>query len=329
MNGKRLDVVVLAGGPSFEHEVSLKTAKMVAEKLNPEKYKARIVVVSETGEWPEDIRETRPDVVFIAMHGKYGEDGIVQKFLEDCGIPYTGSGVEASRLGMDKHRSLFLFKKNDLLVPDFAIVLGNRSLNVDKELPDFGFPVVVKPAGGGSSFGVTIVEKKEQLPAAFKEAFQFSDAAMIQEYIRGREVTCGVLDDGCENAIALQPTEIIPLQRTFFDFHSKYTPGASQEITPPDLPAETIRAIQEIALKAHKILGCSGMSRTDMILEETSDTRHAPSRIYVLEINTIPGMTETSLLPQAAQAVGISFPELLDRIIQAALNRRKRETPAR
>jgi len=307
MAGKKLKIVVLAGGPSSEHIVSLKTASNVVEKLNKKKYDVEQIIVSKKGKWPISPDKLAADVVFIAMHGAYGEDGTVQLILEKIGVPYTGSDAVASKLGMDKRKSSEIFASNGLLVPE--------SFNISQ----CEFPIVIKPADGGSSVGVQIAETPNQLQEAIAEASKYSREILAQEYIRGREFTCGVLDNGLGNAVALPPTEIIPVERKFFDYQAKYVSGASREVTPPDLPKKTIKAIQEIALKAHKIIGCSGMSRTDMIIKDSEQ-----SKIYVLEINTIPGLTETSLLPQQALAAGIVFAELLDRIIEAALNKFKR-----
>lgn len=304
MRSQKLRVAVLAGGPSSEHEVSLKTASNVIAKLDKKKYDAQQIIISKEGKWPMPPDKLSADVVFIAMHGAYGEDGTVQSILEKAGMPYTGSDVAASKLGMDKRKSSEIFASNGLLVPE--------SFDVSR----CKFPVVVKPVDGGSSVGVTIVETSDLLEDAVCEARKHSRDILIQEYIEGRELTCGVLDDGLGNATALPPTEIIPVARKFFDYHSKYVVGASKEVTPPDLPEKIIKAIQEIALKAHKVIGCSGMSRTDVIIKNSE-----PSKIYVLEINTIPGLTETSLLPQQALVAGISFTDLLDKIIGAALNR--------
>ncbi|MEK7590156.1 MAG: D-alanine--D-alanine ligase [Patescibacteria group bacterium] len=307
MTGKKLKVVILAGGPSSEHEVSLKTAGNVVAKLDKKKYDVEQIIISKNGEWPILPDKLAADVVFIAMHGAYGEDGTVQSILEKANIPYTGSDAVASKLGMDKRKSSEIFSSNGLLVPE--------SFDVSR----CKFPVVIKPADGGSSVGVAIVETADKLQEAIKEASKHSSEILAQEYIEGRELTCGVLDDGLGNVTALPPTEIIPVARKFFDYQAKYIAGASREVTPPDLSEKIIKTIQEIALKAHKIIGCSGMSRTDVIIKNSD-----PSKIYVLEINTIPGLTETSLLPQEALAAGISFSELLDRIIIAALNRFKR-----
>ncbi|RJQ37618.1 D-alanine--D-alanine ligase [Candidatus Parcubacteria bacterium] len=260
------------------------------------------------------------DAAFIALHGEYGEDGTVQGLLEAIGVPYTGSGVLASALGIDKPRSMMLFDQAGLAVPEFFVVHRGAADDIPQAVAHaaqaFGVPTVVKPANRGSSVGVTIARTAEELGAGIEQAFGFADTALVQRYISGTELTCGVVETP-EGLAALQPTQIIPRERAFFDYYSKYTPGASEEITPPLLPPEIIRHAQETALVAHETLGCSGMSRTDMILGEDGE-------LYVLELNTIPGMTETSLLPQAAAAVGIPFPRLLDYLIVSALQKFQR-----
>jgi len=349
MRKAKIRVAVIMGGPSAEHEVSLKTGRKIIQTLAQEKYLIQPVVVTKDRKWlrpplqnflsssssaknatevlvptPENqaLREIKThgvDVVFIAMHGEFGEDGTIQGLLESIGLPYTGSGVLASALGMDKPRSLAIFRDAGLRVPDFFEAArtdwgpGAKSFKA-RALKAFGLPLVIKPANRGSSVGVDIVQDQSQIELAADSAFSFSDRIMLQKYVAGTEVTCGVIEAG-DKTIPLQPTQIVPKTATFFDYYSKYTPGATEEVTPPRLPQNIIQTIQTTALRAHQSLGCSGMSRTDMILGDDS-------KLYVLEINTIPGMTETSLLPQAAQAVGISFPELLDLIIESGLKKR-------
>jgi D-alanine-D-alanine ligase len=285
--------------------------------LTPENLK-RPVKIDKNGNWPitlETLKE-KIDVAFIAMHGEYGEDGQIQSLLETFGIPYTGSDPIASALAINKQKSSVLFANGGLNIP--------RSLALKKEDPhiefaaikNFSLPIVIKPANGGSSIGVSVTKRKADLKYAIQKALQHSDEVVAQQYIKGREVTCGVLEIN-QIPIALLPTEIIPNNSSFFDYYSKYNTSGSTEVTPPDLPKETIRKIQSIALEAHKALGCSGMSRTDMILSRGR-------KIYVLETNTIPGLTETSLLPQQAQKMGINFPKLLEIIINSALGKNKK-----
>ncbi len=303
------------GGPSAEYAISLRTGKMILQNLDRARYRARSIVVSKKGLWPIPFSRLKKefDLVFIAMHGEYGEDGTVQALLEKYHIPFTGSGSRASRLGMNKIASGKLFERSKLHVPQPATAL----------------PLVVKPADRGSSVGVSIVKKISELTPAITKALQSSSSILLQQYIRGREFTCGVLEwkivgtrnqareTSClcrGNLLALPPTEIIPKGATFFDFNAKYTAGASKEVTPPRMRAKTINAIQRIALTAHQAIGARGFSRTDMILDKQG-------RLWVLEINTIPGMTATSLLPQGAKAAGIEFAKLLDVIIDTALSK--------
>lgn len=317
---KKLKVLVLSGGISSEHEVSLCTGKMVTSSLDKTKYDVESAIIEKNGKWHfsfskeildiEDslklIREKDFDIVFIALHGEFGEDGKMQALFDSIGQKYTGSKKEASKKGLDKALSNQVFEKSGLAVPKYFI-----SSKDDKELAQsIGFPLVVKPLKGGSSLGVSIVDNNEKLVDALEEAFEFEDNVMVQEFIEGREFSCGVLEKEGK-AFPLLPTEIIPLKSKFFDFKAKYEIGGSNEVTPPDLSSTQIAEIQKLAQKAHDALGCQGISRTDFILKD--------GKFYVLEINTLPGMTETSIVPQEAKALGIDFKELLDLIITAGL----------
>lgn len=341
---KKVKVLVLMGGPSSEYEVSLETAKNVIAYLNPRKYLVRPALVSKTGKWligpsfrppitaagvataksllllksVDFLNQTtyRPDVAFIAMHGTFGEDGRIQAILETLGIPYTGSGVMASALGMDKLRSSMIFRDAGLLVPEFFVItakdLGNKNLVV-KITRKLSWPLVVKPPNHGSSVGVSIVKTKSGLGRAAKEALKYSNQIILQKFIKGREITCGVLEGGDGKFIPLAPTEIVPLAGAFYDYQSKYADGGSRHIIPPrKLSPKIIKQIQDAAVTSHRAIGCSGMSRSDFVLGENG-------KLYILEINTIPGMTVTSLLPEAAKAVGIGFSKLIDLLIQNAI----------
>lgn len=309
------------GGPSSEHEVSLKSAAQVAAYLNRDKYEVGQVLIDKRGRWPVSPQELsrHADVAFIAMHGEFGEDGTVQRILEDAGLCYTGSDSRASALGMNKFLSLRLFRDGLLKVPDSWLIhlkewtRSPRTI-LEKIKTRLGFPLVVKPNSAGSSVGVAIIKEARDLEKSFNESFGSASEILLQPYIRGREVTGGVLDYGTpSSAFALMPTEIIPQAGDFFDFASKYERGGALEITPPDLPETFIRNIQRTALLAHRLVGARGFSRTDMIF--------APDgQLFVLEINTIPGFTERSLVPQAARAGGLTFDSLLDGIILAALH---------
>ncbi len=302
------------GGPSAEHDVSLSTGKMITEALDRGKYDVTPILISRAGKWqiePEDLKD-KFDIAFIAMHGEYGEDGEVQGILERVGLPYTGSGVLPSALAMNKVLSARLFRAYGINTPEFVEV--NKHDNFNKLRIPFELPVVVKPVDRGSSVGISIVRKEADLIPALETAFKFSRDAMIQRYIHGRELTCAVIDDGAGGAESLPVTEIIPKTSTFFDYYAKYTAKASEEITPARISEEETHAVQDVAKRVHEVIGASGMSRIDFILASDGG-------LYVLELNSIPGMTPTSLLPQAALAHGLTFPGLLDRIISAAFRR--------
>jgi len=316
---RKLKIAVLAGGPSFEHEVSLSTARGVMKNLNPQKYSAQLIIIDKKGNWPIDPLKIKKqfDLCFIAMHGEYGEDGIIQGLLEAYRIPYTCSGVLASALGMDKWQAQKIFILERFKVPKtYLINLKTPLKEINTIIQKLKFPLVVKPRHVGSSVGISIVKYKKDIQSALKRASRCDQEILIQKYIKGREVTCGVLDKGnCESAFPLIPTEIIPQKDQFFNYRAKYTPGATLEITPPKLPNKIIKEIQKQALLAHQVIGCSGMSRTDFIFDG--------NKLWILEINTIPGLTPTSLVPQEAQALGMSYSQMLDLIIEAAINRFK------
>lgn len=313
------------GGPSAEHEVSLNTGKAVVENLDKERYEVMPVIISKSNVWhfPDGsilgeksailkIKDSKPEVVFLALHGEYGEDGTIQELLESNSIKFTGSGFLSSALGMNKAASLELLGLHSLKVPRFIVFSKNDNWHELKSAikEKFGFPVVIKPLNRGSSVGVTIVKDARKLEEAIQTCFVWSSIGLAQEYIKGREITVGVIGNKKE-IYPLPPTEIIPKKSDFFDYKAKYTPGVSEEITPANIPKNLTQKVQDIAVKAHSILGCSGISRTDMIVNKNGD-------VYVLEINTLPGLTSTSLIPQQAKAAGISFRELLDKIIETA-----------
>lgn len=299
---------VLMGGPSTEREISLKSGQAVLEVLKESGLDAVAVDIT-TDNIEEDIgliKSQHIDCAFIALHGRFGEDGQVQKILEILKIPYTGSGVQASRLAMDKIASLEIFERNGLKIPDYEVVEKNTNWSLHKEL---GLPLVIKPATHGSSIGLSIVNKKEDLERAVNFAFSFDKRVIIEEYIKGRELTVGILDDK-----ALPAIEIIP-KKTFFDYEAKYKAGMTDYIVPAKLPKVISKKIQNVALLAHKVLGCFGCSRADIILNEGNIP-------YILEINTIPGFTSTSLLPKAAKAAGIDFKVLCIKLIKLAYEKK-------
>ena len=331
------------GGPSAEHEVSLNTGKQIISHLDSNRYLATPVIITKTCQWImppfvkkisktteavalpqtlalQEVAQQGMDVAFIALHGKYGEDGTIQGLLEALRIPYTGSKVLASALGMDKPRSLSVFRDSGLHVPAFRVMnkneLKRKSGQLQRELiKEFSLPLVVKPSDHGSSVGVSIVRNAGDLPNAIRDAFRYSPEIMIQKFIDGRELTCGVIEKENGKLLALPPIEIIPKLGKFYDYKSKYDDGGSDHlISPPNMPKSTLQHVQVAATLAHRAIGCAGMSRSDFILGKDN-------KLYILEINTIPGMTSTSLLPHAASAVNIHFPQLLDILIKNALRK--------
>ncbi len=311
-------VGVLMGGPSPEREVSLASGSRVLAALDRARYEVLPLPVPSAGAWfpPADL-----DVAFIAMHGPFGEDGTVQGMLEFLGIPYTGSGVLASALAMDKRRSRQLMALNGVPVPGYLAVdragLGARLPSlVDEVAHTLGFPCMVKPNALGSSIGVSLVRRPEGLEAALLEALGLDRAALIEEYLTGTELTCAIIDDP-EGAgpVALPLVEIVP-KREFFTYEAKYTPGAADEICPARLPASAVWRAQSAALRAYRALGCADFARVDLFVREAD--------VAVLEVNTIPGLTDRSLFPQAALAAGLEFAVVLDRLIASALRRARK-----
>lgn len=302
-------VALLCGGKSSEREISLKSGAQVKAALPEDKYE---VIMYDPATDLVRLAQDAPhiDVALIMLHGRYGEDGTIQGLLDLLGIPYQCSGVLASALAMDKTMSKKMFQMAGLKVPKDKILTRGEAYHPDELIVELGLPLVVKPADGGSSIALFMVKTKEELSSAIEEAFKHSKKVLVEEYISGREITGGVL--GNKDLIALPIIEIIPQnEHTFFDYEAKYTPGATREICPAPLPTHLAQKAQHCALTAHRALGCKGYSRTDMILKE--------EEIYVLELNTIPGMTETSLFPLAARTMGISFTTLLEKLIKLAL----------
>ncbi len=298
-------VALLCGGRSAEREVSLRGGQAVRQALELRGYKVK--VFDPATDLLDLVKEAPSfDVAFLVLHGPGGEDGTIQGLLDLLGLPYQGAGVLGSALAMDKKLSKELYRLAGLNVPK-AIELQKGVSFPAEMIEEIGFPLVVKPVSQGSSIGLSLVEKKKDLPKALELAFKHEERVLLEEYLPGRELTVGVL--GKE---ALPVVEIIPGERhRFFDYEAKYTPGATEEICPARIPSETAQEAQRCALKAHQILRLRHYSRTDMI--------YAHDKLYLLETNTIPGMTETSLLPLAAKVAGYSFEDLVERLLKMAL----------
>src|SRR3989344_1309968 len=320
---KKLKIGVLMGGPSAEHDVSLATGDNVIAGLDKAKYRPVVVKISPKCQWFLngrlcDMKRALKscDLIFNALHGTFGEDGRVQALMEYYGTRYTGSGITASALAMDKLRSREIFKLAGFCVPKTLKI--KKGENYQARLNLFinkvtKLPVVVKPCSNGSSVGVKIVGDESKLSKAVEETFDLEKKVLVEEFIKGREVTCGVLESSNgQEPTALPVTEIMPVRKhKFFDYDAKYKPGHCREVTPADIDDITRDKVQEIAVRVHQLLGCRGCSRTDMILKNGS--------IYVLETNTLPGLTSNSLLPQAAKAAGLTFSQLLEKIIGSSL----------
>ena len=313
-------VGVLRGGPSLEHEVSLKTGESVLRNL-PEYYSAKDIFINKEGEWHLDGKPAHHerifrqiDVVFNALHGEYGEDGKVQQLLESFGVPYTGSGVLASALGMNKILARQAFKSAGLKVPSgFEIVLENGLAETAKKIfRNMPPPWVIKYPSGGSSVGVSIARSFDDLANALEKVSAFSSKILVEEYIKGREATCGVIDEfRNQKHYALPIVEIIPPSKEkFFSYDAKYG-GETRELCPANFDMAMKKEIERLAIMAHNSIGARHYSRSDFIVSKKG--------IYILEINTLPGLTAESLLPKALNAVGSSHRELLEHLIILAL----------
>ncbi len=332
---KKTRVLVLMGGMSSEHEVSLMSGGKVVAALDRNRYDVTPVTILKTGEWqfpdgaPVSVFEALPqlrarhiDCVFLALHGEYGEDGRIQGFLDVLGLPYTTSGCAASALSMDKMRSKAVVSSQGVCVAGH-VALSRDAWRVSRDSivqtveKDLGYPCVVKPGRLGSSVGVHIPQDRDALCAAVARSLEVDEDVLVEEFIRGVEVTCAVLEAEPGGPIrALPVTEIRPKEGAYFDYHCKYTPGATAEITPAEIEESMTERVQEAAAHVHQILGCSIWSRSDFIID-------ARGPVW-LEVNTIPGLTETSLFPQAAAAAGIPYARLLGIFVEAALQRHAR-----
>lgn len=295
---KTKKIGVLYGGLSAEREVSLASGAAVHKALIARGYDA--IAIDVNRDLPQVLAREGVDIAFIALHGRYGEDGSVQGVLELMGIPYTGSGVLASALAMNKIFAKQTFAASGLTIAPYRVLRRG-----DAAQTDFGFPVVVKPSQEGSSVGVSIVRAAEGLAAAIETAFRYDDEILVEQFIKGQEVQVGILGEEALGAI-----EIVP-KNEFYDFEAKYTAGMAEHILPARLPADVYRRALDTGLSAHRALGCAGYSRVDLLVTAAGDC-------YVLEVNTLPGMTALSLLPEIAQGAGIGFEELVERILMSA-----------
>lgn len=311
MQPKKMTVALLSGGKSAEREISLKSGEQVYQVLDKTRYD--VFRYDPATELPDLARDAKKiDVALIILHGRLGEDGTIQGMLESLGIPYQGSGVLGSAIAMNKILSKQLFTQAGIPTPPYLVADRRSPVGADEVVARLGFPVVIKPEHEGSSIGLTIVREAGLLTGAFDKAWQFDRRCLIEKYIPGVEITGSVL--GNDELQALPLIEIVPGEAfEYFDYTAKYTPGASSEICPARISPELTARGQDLSKRAHSALLCRGYSRTDMILSGND--------MWVLETNTIPGMTQTSLFPQAAAKAGIGFPELMDRLIELAMEK--------
>ncbi|MCR5440011.1 MAG: D-alanine--D-alanine ligase [Selenomonas sp.] len=303
-------IVVVMGGTSTEAEISRQTGTAILKALQSKGYNAEGMELNPTT-FAEDIRKSGCAIVFNAIHGKFGEDGMIQGTLDMLGIPYTGSGVLASAVTMDKAASKRVFLAEGISTPrsqTFHAFEMKHNL-VEEIEKNFSWPVVVKAASQGSSIGVYIVQNHDELEKSLQEAFTYNDEVLVEEFIQGRELTVAVWGD--DEAKEAFPIIEITTTSGRYDYESKYTKGASTHIIPMPVSDAKTKEIQELAIKTFTACGCRGVARVDMML----GTDEKP---YVIEVNSVPGMTELSLVPDAARAMGVEFPELCERILEMA-----------
>jgi D-alanine-D-alanine ligase len=305
---------VLLGGLSSEREVSLRTGEAVLAALRERGHDAIPIYVDR--DIDVALRQEKIDVAFIALHGRWGEDGCIQGLLETLGIPYTGSDVLASALAMHKGKAKELFRLHNLPTPAYYTLTGADTADLEGAHGDFGYPCVVKPVREGSSVGVTICASYGELVAAVEKALCFDDEIVVERFIIGKEVSVAIVDDRALGAVEIAP------RAGFYDYANKYTKGATDYFVPPRLSPERYRGVLAQALRAHLALGCRGATRVDMMVSDSGNE-------FILEVNTVPGLTPTSLLPKIADSAGISFGELCELMLAGATLTTRRGTGER
>lgn len=311
---KNARIAVMLGGRSGEREVSLRSGSNALAALRRQGVDAYPVDPGEEG-WLETLLSNRPSAVFLALHGRWGEDGSVQGFLETLGLRYTGSGVLASALAMHKGRAKQIWEANGLPTPPYIEIDPRRCLEeqADQFIERVGLPAVVKPASEGSSLGVVMAGRRDELTAALYETRQKYGSVLVEKRIKGMEATVGLLGDGPELR-ALPILELVP-RNDFYDYHAKYTEGMTEFILPARLSPETTLRVQQIGMAAHRSLGCRSVSRVDMMIDANEEP-------YILDLNTLPGLTDLSDLPAQAAEDGVSYDELIMEILRGAFAER-------
>jgi D-alanine-D-alanine ligase len=321
-SGKR--VAVIKGGGSLERTVSLSSGARAQSALK--RLGHDVIAIDAGPELAQELLAGEPDAAFITLHGRHGEDGTMQELLEALGVAYTGSGPAACANCTDKVLAKHLMRAAGIPTPDFRCLqeASIREFGAGAARPTIeaalGFPLVVKPARGGSALGVKFAHSSTELPGAIVGALSYDDKALVERYVKGRDLAVSVLDaqggrGSIPEPLALPVLEAIPREEDFYNYESRYEIGMTTFVCPADLPEQSTARAQALALEVYELLGCHGLARVDLMLEETS------GELYVLETNVVPGLTETSLLPQAADAAGIGFDALVARILQSAFTR--------
>jgi len=342
---EKTKIALLFGGRSAEHEISLVSAASIYKNLNPKKFEIQSIYINKEGNWRlvpspllsfaelsdgsffpfipwarrEDTPDVNADIYFPVLHGPFGEDGTIQGFFEMADVPYVGAAVLASAAGMDKAIAKILFQTKNLPVAKYAVFfeedwLLQSEITLKKIQEEFSLPLFVKPANLGSSVGISQVKNYDVLGQALTEAFLYDNKILVEEAIHGREIECSVL--GNTNPIASLPGEVIP-HREFYDYKDKYIDGNTTFGIPADLPENSIKKIQDLSIKAFEAVNCSGMARVDFFLQDKTNT------IYLNEINTIPGFTEISMYPKLWEVSGLSFPDLLEKLIELGFEKHR------
>jgi D-alanine-D-alanine ligase len=316
-------VAVLKGGGSLERTVSLRSGARAQQALGRLGYE--VVAIDAGQELVAELHEHRPDAAFVALHGGDGEDGTVQGLLEVMGVPYTGSGPAACTRCTDKALAKYLMREAGIPTPDFTAIKESaiKELGVAAALGDIeaklGFPLVVKPASQGSALGVKFARSSDELPAAIVGALSYDRKVVIERFVKGRDLAVSILDAEADarsrEPAALPVVEAIPREEEFYNYESRYEIGMTTFVCPAELPDETSERAQRLALETYRLLGCHGVARVDLMLDEQT------GELSVLETNIAPGLTETSLLPLAADAAGIGFEQLIERILSSAFTR--------
>ncbi|MBA2341996.1 MAG: D-alanine--D-alanine ligase [Thermoleophilaceae bacterium] len=310
-------VVVLKGGRSLERQVSLRSGARVEDAL--QRLGHEVTPVDVGADLIERLGAARPEVAFVALHGRDGEDGTIQELLEILGVPYTGSGILACARAVDKVLTKHLLVEAGIPTPEFFAFneTAFKELGAAEALPAIAgrldFPVVVKPAGQGSALGIKFARTTADVPAALVAAFSYDSKVLLERHVPGRDLAISVIEGG-QGPEALPIVEAVPQDEDFYDFEARYEIGRTAFVCPAELPPEVTARAQEIAVETYRLLGCYGFARIDLMVDESGE-------LFVLEANPIPGLTETSLLPQAADAAGLGLDRLIERILELAFER--------